>query len=103
MVTRDNKILILSIFLISICTGFFLAYDYRLTINTLKVSLGTQSFREKVFWEGITHLIGNTGQKSANRKQTYILFRLIGNKLFHENSVFLPPKIGNSNKDLQAP
>lgn len=39
MVTRDNKILILSIFLISICTGFFLAYDYRLTINTLKYGL----------------------------------------------------------------
>merc|ERR1711937_949692 len=36
LATRDNKILFVSLFLISICTAFFLAFDYQYTIRKFK-------------------------------------------------------------------
>ena len=38
MVTKDNKVLLISISLITICTGLFVAFDYRLTIQFFQVN-----------------------------------------------------------------
>ena len=47
-------------------------------------------------------LIGNSGQKWANRKQKHIRFRLIGNKVCPENSVFFYPKNRQEQKKVFA-
>lgn len=39
MVTKDNKVLLISISLITICTGLFVAFDYRLTIQFFQYGL----------------------------------------------------------------